>query len=183
MEKNKTIYMYIKDGILDMDCIIDDFSGYLYKIIQNAGNFSKEDTEEMISDTFLILWNNKDKLDLNKNISPYLIGILKNLIKQRYKVFYRLEENIEDYESKLILKEKFELNIEENEFNEKIKEILLKFNEEDRNIFYEFYYYQRKIKEISTIYNISESKTKTKLFRLRNKIKKELLKGGYSLNG
>ena len=41
----------------------------------------------------------------------------------------------------------------------------------------------RKIKEIAITYNISESKVKTKLHRIRNKIRKELLKGGYSLNG
>ena len=41
----------------------------------------------------------------------------------------------------------------------------------------------RKIKEIASINNISESKVKVMLHRTRNKLRKELLKGGYSLNG
>ena len=65
MKNENAIYMYIKDNVLDIDKIIDDFSGYLYTIIQNAGNFMKEDIEEIISNTYLILWNNQYKLDLD----------------------------------------------------------------------------------------------------------------------
>ena len=38
---------------------------------------------------------------------------------------------------------------------------------------------KRKVKEISKILNISESKVKTKLYRIRKKLKKELKEGGY----
>ena len=37
--------MYIKEDVLDIDKIIDDFSGYLYTIIENAGSFAKEDRQ------------------------------------------------------------------------------------------------------------------------------------------
>ena len=95
MKNENAIYMYIKKDMLDIDKIIDDFSGYLYTIIQNSANFQKEDKE----------------------------------------------------------------------------------------IFYEYYFYSRKIKEIATINNISESKVKVILHRTRNKLRKELLKGGYGFNG
>ena len=52
-------------------------------------------------------------------------------------------------------------------------------DKESKEIFIYFYYEQRKIKEISKILNISESKVKTRLHRVRKKIKKELEKGGY----
>ena len=183
MKKENAIYMYIKENALDINKIIDDFSGYLYTIIQNAGNFQKEDIEEMISDTYLILWNNQYKLDLDKQLSSYLVGIVKNLIKQKYPIFYKINENIEDYEDKLITNEKIDIVIENNEINRKIIALLNKMKAEEKEIFYEFYFYSRKIKEIAIEYNISESKVKTKLYRTRNKIRKELLKGGYSLNG
>ena len=73
--------------------------------------------------------------------------------------------------------------IENNEANRKIIELLNKIKVEDKEIFYEYYFYSRKIKEIASINNISESKVKIILHRTRNKLRKELLKGGYSLNG
>ena len=118
--------MYIKDNVLDIDKIIDDFSGYLYTIIQNAGNFIKEDIEEIISDTYLILWNNQYKLDLDKKLSSYLVGIVKNLIKQKYKIFNNSYDNIESYEDILITNEGLDVVIENNEVNRKIIELLKK---------------------------------------------------------
>lgn len=183
MKNDNAIYMYIKEDELDIDKIIDDFSGYLYTIIQNAGNFMKEDIEEIISDTYLILWNNQYKLDLDKKLSPYLVGIVKNLIKQKYKIFNNRYENIECYENILITNEKLDVVIENNEINRKIIELLNELKQDDREIFYEYYFYSRKIKEIASINNISESEVKVMLHRTRNKLRKELLKGGYSLNG
>ena len=93
MKNENAIYMYIKEDVLDIDKIIEDFSGYLYTIIQNAGNFIKEDVQEIISDTYLILWNNQDKLDLDKKLSSHLVGIVKNLIKQKYKMNEQKQAN------------------------------------------------------------------------------------------
>ena len=183
MKNENAIYMYIKEDVLDIDKIIDYFSGYLYKIIENAGSFSKEDIEEIISDTYLILWNNQYKLDLDKKLSSYLVGIVKNLIKQKYKVFNNNYENIESYENILVTNEGLDIVIENNEVNRKIIELLNKIKEDDKEIFYEYYFYSRKIKEIAIENNISESKVKIILHRTRNKLRKELLKGGYSLNG
>ena len=183
MKNDNAIYMYIKEDVLDIDKIIEDFSGYLYTIIQNAGNFIKEDIEEIISDTYLILWNNQYKLDLDKKLSSYLVGIVKTLIKQKYKIFNNNYENIESYEDILITNERLDVVIENNEANRKIIELLNKIKVEDKEIFYEYYFYSRKIKEIASINNISESKVKIILHRTRNKLRKELLKGGYSLNG
>ena len=183
MKNENAIYMYIKENVLDIDKIIDDFSGYLYTIIQNAGNFMKEDIEEIISDTYLILWNNQYKLDLDKKLSSYLVGIVKNLIKQKYKIFNNSYENIECYEDILITNERLDVVIENNEINRKIIELLNELKQDDKEIFYEYYFYSRKIKEIASINNISESKVKVMLYRTRNKLRKELLKGGYSLNG
>ena len=49
------------------------------------GKYSFEDIEEIISDTYVTLWNNTEKLDINKKISSYLFGITKNLIKKKYR--------------------------------------------------------------------------------------------------
>ena len=48
-------------------------------IIKNSGCvFNNEDIEEIASDVFLVIWKNKEKLDINKEIAPYIAGITKN---------------------------------------------------------------------------------------------------------
>ena len=55
--------------------------------------------------------------------------------------------------------------------------------QEDKDIFIFYYYSSRTIKEIANMLNITENKVKSRLFRIRKKIKKELEKRGYSCNG
>ena len=55
-----------------------------------------------------------------------------------------------------------------------------KMKEQDKDIFNLYYYGNRKINEISKILKITEFNVKSRLHRIRKKLKKELLKGGYS---
>ena len=183
MKSDDLIYMYMQDNRLNMDKDVDDFSSYLYTVVQNAGSFKCEDIEEIISDTYLILWNNQEKLDKDKAMLPYLVGIIKNVIRKKYKVFYNVKENIEDFAEQLIENENIEITVTNKEINDKIFEILNSLKKEEREIFEAFYFNQLKVVEISMMLNISESKAKTKLHRIRKKIRKELLKGGYGIYG
>lgn len=58
MKKKKKVEQYLKKNKLDLEIVIDEYSGYVYKIIENMAMqyLSKEDIEEIISDTFFILW-------------------------------------------------------------------------------------------------------------------------------
>ena len=53
---------------------------------------------------------------------------------------------------------------------------------EDRNIFIKYYYYEKSINEIANDFKISESKVKSKLFRIRKKLHKAFKKRGYISN-
>ena len=97
MEKDDIIYMYIKDSKLDMESIMNNYTGYIWSIVKNSTSLSKEDIEEIISDVFVTLWNNQSKLDVERKLSLYLVGITKNLIKKKYR-YIQLKDNIEDFE-------------------------------------------------------------------------------------
>ena len=58
MLKGKELDRYIFDGKIDMDMIIDDYTPYLRTVIQNmvGDKLSKEDKEEIILDTFFVLF-------------------------------------------------------------------------------------------------------------------------------
>ena len=172
--ENRKIYNYIDNDKLKIEEIIKDYTNYIKKIIQNTDyvRLPKEDIEEIILDVFLAVWKNQNRLDINKNMSSYISGITKNLFIKKYKK-YRIHESIDDYEEKCIdlTSEKQKILVEEFK---KIKK------EEDKEIFTMYYYEEKNIKEISKICNMSESKIKSKLFRVRRKLKKALKERGYS---
>ena len=143
-------------------------------IIKNSGCvFNNEDIEEIASDVFLVIWKNKEKLDINKEIAPYIAGITKKLILKRKNNFKNNNENIEEYEKFLYekIEEKEKINILTNE--------LTKMKEEDKNIFTYYYYQSKSIKDISSLLKISQIKVKSRLSRIRKKLKNELEKRGY----
>ncbi len=175
--KKKLVYEYLEKEELNIELVMQDYAGYIYTIIKNgSNNLYKEDIEEIISDVFLTVWNNREKLDIEKELSPYIAGITKNLIKKKYRS-NKTCENIEDYEEKLISIEGIDLYSEQDEQNEQIIKKLETLKEEDRKIFMMFYYEDKKIKEISNMLEISQSKVKMKLHRIRKKLKQSL-KGG-----
>ena len=59
-----------------------------------------------------------------------------------------------------------------------IEEKIMKLKEIDKDIFKFFYYDSKPIKDIAKILNISELNVKTRLHRIRKKIKFELKNGG-----
>lgn len=178
VRENK-IYNYIIDGNLKIENIVEDYSNYIYSIVRKyRSNLSNEDIEEIRLDVFFIVWKNKEKLDVNKNLSSYIAGITRNLIKQKWK-YINYDENLDDYEEKIISAFNVENTFLKREKNIFILETLKKMKEEDRNIFIQYYFENKTIKDISNQNNISESKVGTKLHRIRKKIKKFLKEGGY----
>ena len=180
--KNRKIYNYMSNNILKIEDIMNDYTNYIYTIIRNSYvNLPDEDVEEIVLDVFLTLWNNQVKLDINKKLSSYIVGITRNLIKKKYRD-YITNDNIEDYEDQLVDLTNIELTFSENEKQKVILNELGKMKNEDKEIFIQYYYEERNIKEISKIFNISESKVKSKLFRIRKKLKKVLNRRGYGTN-
>ena len=61
MKELKQLENYYKNNEIDIDGIIEDFTPYITKIINNGTNndISFEDKEEIFSDTFFILWKNR----------------------------------------------------------------------------------------------------------------------------
>lgn len=180
--EDRKIYTYIENNKLQMEQIMENYSNYISTIIRNSYiELSSEDVEEVLLDVFLTLWKNQEKLDINKSMSAYISGITKNLIKYKYRQC-KENQNIEEYEEKLIDSLNIEIMILQNERQNVIAEELEKIKQEDKEIFIEYYYDDKSIKQISKIFNMSESKIKSKLFRVRKRLNKALKKRGYSSN-
>lgn len=163
---------YIFDNKMDLERIVKDFKPYVITIIDNAVNdrLSYEDKEEIIIDTFFILWKNRNKV--KTSLSSYIAGITRNLIKKKLSK-NRITYNIDDYENII---ETSGINFFDTERSEisRIEKSLNNLNELDLNIVKLFYYSSKSIKDIANELELSEMNVKTKLFRIRKKIKKEL---------
>lgn len=181
MEKQEELKKYIKNGRLDINNLIDKYYGYVYTVVSNYrnSNMSEEDIEEIILDVFVAIWNNRNQIKDNIVITSYLVGIARNIIYKRYrdsKIIYSLNE----YESKLFDTSDIDKIVILKEQNDFIQDTLGKMKKEEYNIFIMFYYEGRKIDEIAKKLDISNSKVKVSLHRIRKKIKKSLNKGGYN---
>lgn len=165
---------------MELEKIVNKYTNYLYTTVTNMsyGNLSSEDIEEIISDVFFIFWKNKEKFDTSKKLNLYLAGIAKNLIKSKYRKIH-INSNIEDYESILIDNYDISYNYEQIEKARIIEDSLNCMSKEDKDMFVLYYYFSKSIKEISNELNYSEFKIKSKLFRIRKKIRTNLERGGY----
>lgn len=172
MNEAKELSNYIIKNKLDLERIVKDFTPYVKTIIDNAVNekLSYEDKEEIITDTFFILWKNKSKI--RTSLSSYIAGITRNLIKKKLSknmIMY----DISDYENVVEVSGISFFETERNEIN-RIEKSLEKLNKLDLEIVKLFYYSSESIKDIANKLELSEINVKTRLFRIRKKIKKEL---------
>ncbi len=180
MEEINLISKYKQNTSINMDEMVKDYSKYMYKVIKNMTSYlSNEDIEEVILDVFLIIWNNRYKLKDELPIKPYIIGITKNIVRNKCKnasIIY----NLEDYQD--VVEDSIDIQslLEQKEKNKIIKKALDSMKEIDRNIFILFYYNSMNISQIANKLGISKVNTKTKLYRIRKKLKKFLIQGGYN---
>lgn len=174
----ETIELFEKEGILNIEEVINGYNAYIYKILRNSIS-NESDIEEILSDVFIIFWRKYKELDKKTKIKPYLVGIAKNLIKKKYRDYIINIENIDSYEEEIIYNIDIQELAENNEKSKVISESLSNIKDIDRNVFIMFYYNQKKIKDISRIFKISEAKVKVILYRVRKSIRKNLKERGY----
>ena len=174
MNNCKEIKHYIKNNELDLEKIINEYSSYTATIIDNMvrNSLKDEDKEEIVSEVFFILWKNKNKLNINKYLSSYIAGITRNVVKE-YLRKVKINFDISDYENSLYNYDKIDLLDDNVEEISKIEEKLKNMKKIDTTIFLDFYYSSKSIKDIAKEQKISEFSVKQRLYRIRNKIRKE----------
>ena len=178
MKNEELIGAYFDGVVLDLERILDDYEAYIITIIRNFGSLRAEDEEEIISDVFLVLWKNSEKLNKNLKFSPYIAGITRRIIFKKYKELSN-EFSIEDYDKILVSRFNVDKIIEEKEVNNWIMENVKKLGEKEYLIFTKFYYEDKKVKTIAKEMNLSLSNVKTTLHRTRERIKRLLNLGGF----
>lgn len=181
MKQYKTIKDYKKDEELQIENIIKDYSGYIYTVVKNFvhDKFNDEDIEEIISDAFFILWKNRQKLHNEDKLNSYLVGIAKNLIKEKIRK-QKSDFPLKDVENFISSNIDLYANYEETAKIDIIQKSLNNLSDIDRLIFKLFYYENKKSKEIAQKLKMNEITVRSRLHRIKKYLKKKLELGGYS---
>ncbi|MEC0090464.1 RNA polymerase sigma factor [Paenibacillus macquariensis] len=145
-----------------------------------------EDSEECVNDTFLGAWEAIPPKSPEK-LSSFLGRITRNIALNKYD-YYKAKKRNKEFETILdelndcvSSSDNVESQYEGEQMAESISEFLQSIKEDHRNIFLRRYWYSDSMTDIASRFAISESKTKSILFRIRKKLQIYLKKEGYVL--
>lgn len=160
--------------------VIERYCAYVSAIVFNiiGAAMTPADVEEVVSDVFLTVWSNAEKIRPSK-LKAYLSGTARNKAMEKTRKIgleLPLEEDI------IIISDADpQRDMEAQEQAVFIREAVLALPAPDREIFLRHYYYCQSVSKISEETGINASTVKTKLRRGREKLKEVLCKGGYTV--
>ena len=144
---------------------------------------SKEDAEEILSDTLLTVWN-RIPPDCPENLCGYVCKICRLKANERYRRNTRQMRNSAaavsiDELGDCIASADTETDFSESELTRLLDLFLSLQSAENRNIFVCRYFYNMKYGEIAKNYGIGLSRVKMSVMRTKAKLKEFLSKEGY----
>lgn len=160
--------------------LIERYCAYVSTIVHNIiGAFmAQSDIEEVVSDVFLTLWSNADRVRPSK-LKAYLSGTARNKAREKTRETGR-ELPLED-DIVIISDVDLERDMEAREQAEFVRRAVLAMPQPDREIFLRHYYYCQSVSRISEETGINASTVKTRLRRGREKLREAIREGGYEL--
>ena len=179
--KDKRLILKLKNNDSKaLNLIIEKYSSYVYTVVRNIiGDYmSEEDIEEVVSDCFVNLWNNSDKIDENKPLIPYLAAIARNTSRNKFRKFSN-EISFEEITNEPAGRDDIPGLIENYQALNLVYNAVEQLKNIDKEIFIRYYFYGEKLDAIAEKTDLTLSNCKTKLCRTRNKLKKYLTEKGY----
>lgn len=144
---------------------------------------NSEDAKECENDAYHALWNtippNRPSV-----LKAYLGRILRNIAIDKYDYNTAQKRNskfdliLSELEECIVSPANVELQYEQGEIAKRISEFLWTIDKENRIVFVRRYWYSDSISSIAAQFGMSESKVKSMLFRMRNRLKIYLEKEG-----
>lgn len=184
MQDDRIVAMYWQRDETAIHETEKKYGRYLLKIANNI-LFDLEDSKESVNDTYLKAWNS---MPPNKPavLSSYLGKITRQLSIDMVRSKHRVKRQASQYAASLSELEECicsdnttEQDVDLHLLAEAINTYLGTLSKEARTTFVGRYYYMDSIKEIAAYHGISESKTKSLLYRTRQGLKLYLKQEGF----
>jgi len=183
---SEIIDLYLKRSENAINETAKRYGSYCQAIAMNILH-NQEDSEEVVNDTFLKLWNSIPP-EQPDPFSTYIGRITRNLSIKKYQA--RTAQKRGGNETVLLLSEldlclpsnfNIENAVDINTLSREISSFLSTIKREDKVFFVGRYWYNYSISEIASKLNVGESKIKMSLHRTRKKLKTYLEKRGITL--
>lgn len=158
--------------------IIDRYTPYVGAIVLNicCGRLDQADAAALVSDIFYTLWLNAEKICPGR-LKGYLSAIARSRTLNALRKQGR-ELSLED-DCISIFSPAPDEELERREEYAALRRALDTMPEPDRSIFIRHYYLCQPAPDIAAIMNVNVNTVYTKLRRGREKLREELMKGGY----
>ena len=157
-----------------LEWFIDTYNAYVSTIIYNifGSRMGQLDLEETVSDVFVALWKNADKVQSDK-VRAYLGAIARNAARSKLR---NCKDNLPMDDNLLVIDANTpERILEQEELRQIVRQAVLSMEQPDREIFLRFYFYGQKMELICAEMDMSLSAVKSRLFRGREKLKITLM--------
>lgn len=144
IDEQKLLHNLKKRNRNSLDDIIKIYTPYVSVIVYNTVGckLSKEDMEEIVSDTFFLLWQSSLNIDETKgNMRSYLATIARNTSKNKLRKYHSNEVLNEQIISSDLTPQD---NIIKAENSQLLTELITSLGEPDSEIFFRYYYYNEK---------------------------------------
>ena len=147
----------------------------LYRYALPKVNFDNDAAANCVHAVFDVASKNIEKLRDHENIGGWMMRSLKNIISDHYKAQRRRTKK-ETLFSRMTLKHDFSFELwpdnifSDSEIQEIKNGILSLLSDNEKQIYHLFYVENKSVRDISDLLCISETATKMRLMRLRNKI-------------
>lgn len=154
-----------------IDEAIEIYTPYLATVLYNMvdSRLSKEDIEEIVSDVFVVLWQNADYIDLEKGtVKSYIATTARNFALKRLnkKKDYICLDDVD------LADDEFAEPASDDDF---LWKAVMRLGEPDNEIFVRYYKFDEKLKNIAKETGLNIYTVKTKLSRGKHKFKRILL--------
>lgn len=146
-----------------------------YNVLENS-----EEAEECVNDTYLKVWESIPPARPD-NLRAYICRITRNLAINRLKFDHAKKRSRGSLISLSELGDSVGDQPDHNELGGLIDSFLRTESTEAQIIFVRRYFFLDSINEIAMMYNYSESKVKSVLFRTRGRLEKFLKKEGFDI--
>lgn len=144
-------------------------------------DFSENDIEEVIADTFIYFWRNLDKFELKENytIKSYVYAIARNAARDRRRKAKK-EDVFSLEELSLELPDGYDLEqeVQRREYEAVLHTCLEGMREPDKSVFLYRYFYGYRIKDIAEKLLLSTKQVENILYRGKEKLRRDLLERG-----
>lgn len=160
------------DGLYEM---IKKYRSFVAAITGRILHGNQQDVEECVDDTFLSVWKSTgDAGSEIINLKGYLACTARNTAINRYHQLARL--NVIDIDE-IDLAEDNDMLLEfENKSNAIVlQELITAMDKPDRELMIRKYFLFEKVKDIATQTNLDETQVKNRLYRAKQKLRKQLV--------